>query len=58
MKVMAHNQYKKVRKEGGARVLALTCFLPADWKIVKVAQVKSIPFKEGEEVILQIVKVA
>ena len=36
-----HLQYKKVRKEGGARVLALTSYLPPDWEIVKIAKVKN-----------------
>lgn len=30
------NHYYKVRKEGGAKVLALTPFLPSDWKMVKI----------------------
>lgn len=31
-----HRQFVKVRKEGGSRVLALTPFLPPDWKIIRV----------------------
>ena len=31
-----HRIFVKVRKEGGSRVLALTSFLPEDFKIVKV----------------------
>lgn len=31
-----HRVFVKVRKEGGSRVLALTSFIPKDFKIVKV----------------------
>ena len=31
-----HRTFVKVRKEGGSRVLALTAFVPEDFKIVRV----------------------
>lgn len=39
MKAPAKNHYRKVRKEGGARVIALTPFIPADWKMVRVYKI-------------------
>ncbi|GAI61547.1 unnamed protein product [marine sediment metagenome] len=36
-----HRSFVKVRKEGGSRVLALTPFLPEDFKIVKVIKEES-----------------
>ena len=31
-----HRYYKKIRKEGGSRVMVVTNLLPPDWKMVKV----------------------
>lgn len=52
------NHYLKVRKEGGARVLALTPYLPVDWQYVKVSR---LPVKDDgtvTKVHLKIEKVA
>ena len=51
------NQYKKVRKEGGARVLALSTFIPKDWKLVKVTQADSERNDKVESIRLLIEKV-
>jgi len=43
-----HSPYKSVRREGGARVLALTPFIPAKWKLVKVEEIAH-SRRKGEE---------
>ena len=48
------SDYKKVRKEGNTRVLAVGKCLPPDWTIVKVEVVEHV---EGEYVLLRIEKV-
>lgn len=30
-----HRYYKKIRKEGGSRVMVVTNLLPSDWKLVR-----------------------
>jgi len=52
-----HNNYRKVRKEGGARVLALTPFIPKDWKIVKVDRIGGGKTNKAEWVTLAIERV-
>lgn len=36
-----HRYYKKIRKEGGSRVMVVTNLLPPDWKMVKVTVITS-----------------
>ena len=43
-----HRYYKKIRKEGGSRVMVVTDLLPPDWKMVKVA-VEAIVVKKKEQ---------
>lgn len=52
---MKHRDYKKVRHEGGSRVLALGKLLPPKWQMVKLEKVSEV---KGMEVVVRIVKVA
>ena len=56
-KKAGHNQYKKVRKEGGARVLALTPFLPKSWKMVKIVEVQPKEHRPSNTILLRIERV-
>ena len=39
MRGKGHDQYKKVRKEGGSLVIAVGSLIPAEWKLVKLSLV-------------------
>lgn len=39
MRNRAHDQYKKVRREGGSIVIAVGKLIPDEWKIVKLTTV-------------------
>jgi len=52
-----HRKFVKVRKEGGSRVLALTPFLPPDWRMVKVSIDKTGGKGDKQWVILRLEKV-
>jgi len=51
-------RYLKVRKEGGARVLALSPFIPKEWKLVRVVELPRLEPDDKSYVIIQIQKVA
>jgi len=53
-----HRRFVKVRKEGGSRVLALTPFLPPDFKIVRVILEDSLDKGDKKWVRLRLEKVA
>ena len=53
-----HRSFVKVRKEGGSRVLALTPFLPADYKIVRVVMEDSQDKGDRRWIRLRLEKVA
>ena len=48
MVTATHNQYKKLRKEGGSRVLAVGTLVPQSWKLVRVIKEDEL-IKEGRE---------
>lgn len=52
-----HNQYKKLRKEGGTRVLSVGTLVPKDWRLVKVSAVMGKETLTGEAVYLRIERI-
>lgn len=45
VKEATHNQFKKVRKEGGSQVLTVGKLLPSEWKIVRIVYEDTLPDK-------------
>jgi len=43
-----HRYYKKIRKEGGSRVMVVTNLFPPDWKMVRVV-IEAIVVKKKEQ---------
>jgi len=52
-----HNQYKKLRKEGGSRVLAVGTLVPQSWKLVRVIKEDELMKEDREWVRLRIERV-
>lgn len=56
MKQPTHNDYKKVRHEGGNTVvLSMGKLIPSDWKVVRLDEVETRP---DEYVVVCILKIA
>ena len=57
MPVVTHNQYKKLRKEGGTRVLSVGTLVPKSWKLVRVIKEDELIKDDREWVRLRIERV-
>ena len=57
MSVATHNQYKKLRKEGGTRVLSVGTLVPKDWRLVRVIKEDELLGGDKEWVRLQIERI-
>jgi len=57
-KPKGHSQYKKLRREGGSTVMAVTGLVPKDWTMVQVLAM-TVNYENGDEtVIIRLKKVA